>query len=252
MNMRPLLLLFILAIAGRAQAVAPRYQTVPIPAGQMILETPLNSYLQVDYLNVTITVGAGLRMGRYEVSNRDWDACVRAGGCEKKAERRSDEGPDFPVARVNWHEAEQFARWLSKATAKRYRLPTEQEWYYVFSLGRGFKVVSREYDYRDIEAVRKIPKKTWKRGKFGENEWGVADMLGNVWEWTLSCYTLSESRLLAKPNIEELRSPDECSTRIVGGQNRAHVPDFISDTYSGGCATVEPTANLGFRLVEEE
>ncbi len=233
-------------------ASAPRYVTVPIPPGQMLLEIPLNNFLQTDFLSVTVTIGAGLRMGHYEVSNRDWDLCVRAGGCAKKAERRDDEGPDFPVARVNWHEAEQYARWLSRATGKRYRLPTEHEWYYVFSLGKGYKIVSREYDYSDIEAVRKIPKKTWKRGKFGQNAWGVADMLGNVWEWTLSCYTLSESRLLAKPDLEALRQSDECSTRIVGGQNRAHVPDFISDTYNGGCATVEPAANLGFRLVEDE
>ena len=46
--------------------------------------------------------------------------------------------------------------------------------------------------------------------------------------------------------------PEACSTRIVGGEHRAEVPDFVADTYNGGCAGLQPAANLGFRLVLEE
>jgi formylglycine-generating enzyme required for sulfatase activity len=250
----PLLILAacFLPLLAQAAKQAPAYETVPLPPGGMSLQVPINSYLETEYLSVPVTVTAGLRLGRFEVSNAEWDACFDAGACGSKAERRPDEGPDYPVVRVNWHEAMQFARWLSTAKGKHYRLPTEGEWYYAFSLGQGFKVQSRLYDYRDIEAVKRVPKKTWKRGRFGQNAWGLADMLGNVWEWTLSCYTLAESRLLSPPDLAALSQAGACSTRIVGGQNRAHVPDFIRDTYNGGCATVEPTANLGFRLIEEE
>ena len=240
---------FFLACLG---AAAPSYQTVPLPAGSMLLELPLNTYLQTDYISVTVTVAPGLRMGRYGVSNREWAACFKAGGCARAADVRGDEGPDNPVVRVNWHEAMQFARWLSQATGRRYRLPTQQEWYYVFGLGKGFRVQSRLYDYRDLEAVRKVPKRTWKRGHFGENAWGVADMVGNVWSWTLSCYTASQARLQAVPDLAALSSAEACSTRVLGGENCASAPDIIRDPYSGGCGTVEPAANLGFRLVEEE
>ena len=232
-------------------AALPQYQTVPLPPGQMTLEVPLNTYLQTDYIAVTVTVGVGLRIGRYGVTNREWNACFQAGGCARKADVRPDEGPDNPVVRVNWHEAAQFARWLSETTGRHYRLPTEQEWYYVFNLGKDYKIQSRQFNYSDLDQVRKVPKKTWPRGKFGENAWGVADMVGNVWEWTLSCYTLSRTRLQAAPDIAALESADACSTRVVGGENCAHVPDFLRDTYSGGCGTLEPAANLGFRLVEE-
>jgi len=96
----------------------------------MVLQLPLNTYLQTDYISVTATVPAGLRMGRYGVSNREWNFCYAAGACARKADTRKDEGPDNPVVWVNWHEAAQFARWLSTATGKRYRLPTEQEWHW--------------------------------------------------------------------------------------------------------------------------
>ena len=199
-----------------------------------------------------MTVAPGLRMGRYGVTNREWNACYQAGACAKAAEVRKDEGPDNPVVRVNWHEARQFAQWLSTATGKRYRLPTEQEWYYVFGLGKDFRIQARRYSYGDLDAVRKVPKRTRKRGAFGENAWGVADMVGNVWEWTLSCYTVSEIRLRTKPDPAALSDPEACTTRVLGGENCASAPDFIRDNYSGGSDPSSLRANLGFRLIEEE
>jgi len=103
----------------------------------------------------------------------------------------------------------------------------------VFSLGKNFRLQTRRYNYNDFETVSTIPKKTWKRGKFGQNAWGVADMVGNVWEWTLSCYTVSESRLRARPDIGSLNNPDTCSTRVLGGENCAYLPDFLRDSYRG-------------------
>ena len=227
------------------------YETVRMPKGTMWLEVPTNSYLQTDFVRVPVQLDRALEIGRFEVSNAQWNACFAAGGCRKPAPMRADEGPDHPVTRVNWHEAQQFSRWLSRETGRRYRLPTEHEWFFAFSLGRGYRVEEKVYDYADLEAIRAIPKRTWPRGHFGENAWGLADTLGNVWEWTLSCYTLAEEGLLRPPDPARLADAQACTTRIVGGEHRAHVPDFIADTYNGGCATLKPAANLGFRLVLE-
>jgi hypothetical protein len=42
-----------------------------------------------------------------------------------------------------------------------------------------------------------------------------------------------------------------CGVRIVEGQHRAYVTDFIRDARAGGCAVGVPPDNLGFRLVVE-
>jgi formylglycine-generating enzyme required for sulfatase activity len=152
---------------------------------------------------------------------------------------------------VNWHEAREFARWWSKRTGRRWRLPTEHEWFYAASLGQGWRSEERRYSYADQEALKEEPKRTFPVGHFGANAWGLQDLQGNVWEWTLSCYTLAADRLLKPPVVKELDDPDCCLTRVTGGEHRAEVPDFVADTYQGGCSALKPAANLGFRLVEE-
>ena len=234
--------------AAYGGAAAVDYPTVAVPPGTMRLSVPLNPFLGTDPLAVRVRIGKGLRMGRYGVSNRLWNACYRAGVCPHPAQMRSDEGLDHPVARVDLNDAMVFAEWLSKMSGRHYRLPTEGEWYYVYAMGHDFTL-----RVKDSKAgISAVPKRTRARGSFGANAWGVADLDGNVWEWTLSCYTLSASRLLAAPDIAALQRCDACVTRVLGGESCASAPDFVRDDYGGGCASGEPVANIGFRLVRED
>jgi formylglycine-generating enzyme required for sulfatase activity len=228
------------------------YPTVVIPKGKMDLELPQNQFLTTDFLKVPVVIDHDFRIGKYEVTNHLWGACVDDGACEEPAQPRPSSGPYHPVIQVNWHDAHQFSKWLSGVTGHHYRLPTDHEWFYASSMGEGFRADGRTYDYSELEEIRKTPKRAWPVGQFGENDWGMADNLGNVWEWTLSCRALAPKTLLAKQDPKVLNDPAYCITRIVGGEHRAHVPDFIRDTYSGGCATLRPASNLGFRLVRED
>ncbi len=239
-------------MAARGAAPSFTYETVAIPAGEMNYAIPQNTFLTTEWLDIPVTIAAPFQFGKYEVTNRQWAACVADGGCEKPLKMKPGETLDHPVTRVNWHDARQFSVWLSKATGKRYRLPTDREWFYVASLGEGYRADDKAYDYSDLVAIRATPKVTFPVGNFGENKWGAADMIGNVWEWTLSCHAYAEESLLHPDPPEALNNPNACFTRLVGGEHRAHVPDFIRDTYNGGCATLKPAANLGFRLVLEE
>ena len=237
------------AIAGATPA--DYYETVEVAAGGMELELPLNTYLVTNYITVDVKIESRFRAGVYEVSNRQWNRCYSDGWCGQPAEIRTGEGLDHPVVRMSWHDAHDFSLWLSFVTGERFRLPTDHEWFYIYSLGQGYNGEERVYDYSDLQAIRDIPKRTLPQGAFGVNDWGLADMAGNVWEWTLSCYTLSKNRLYNLESVAELYDPEFCRTRIVGGEHRAHVPDIIRDTYNGGCATLKPAANLGFRLIME-
>jgi len=227
------------------------YPTIVVPQGSMTLELPLNQYLGTEYLEVPIVFEDDFRIGKYEVTNHLWDRCVADGACVDTEQTRPSGGPFHPVVHVSWHDAYQFSLWLSDITGRSYRLPTDHEWFYAATAGADFRADDRTYDYSQLAEIRKTPKRVWPTGEFGENAWGMSDTLGNVWEWTLSCRSLARNTLLSPVDAAALNDPSACITRIVGGEHRAHVPDFIRDTYSGGCATLRPASNLGFRLILE-
>lgn len=251
---RMILLLLALAqplrLAG-AGGAGLEYETVLVPAGSMALEVPLNAYLNTDYLAIPVSLPKPIYIGKYEVTRGLWQKCHAAGACAKPGLPAEGAAADHPMVGVNWHEARQFARWYSRRTKKRWRLPTDHEWFYAASMGKGYRSEEKRYDYSDIEKIRETPKQTYSAGKFGLNAWGIGDMQGNVWEWTLSCHTLAPDRLLRPQSARALDDPGLCTTRVTGGEHRAEVPDFVSDTYQGGCSTLKPAANLGLRMVLE-
>ena len=241
----------VLALLAAPAAAGELYPTVDIPAGEMAYDIPVSSYTGVAYVRATIRIDKPFSIGQHEVTVALWNRCAADGWCEARPGLKDPKLQDHPMVRVTWHDAHRLALWLSKKTGRTYRLPTEHEWFYAANEGRYRREQSLTYDYANMELIRKTPKITHPVGTFGANGWGMEDHIGNVWEWTLGCYALAEETLL-KPQVpSELNDPQRCTTRITGGEHRAHVPDFIGDTYNGGCATLKPAANLGFRLVLE-
>jgi formylglycine-generating enzyme required for sulfatase activity len=57
---------------------------------------------------------------RYEVTNAQYNACVRAGVCLPTGERLN--GDNFPVVNVTWNQANAYCTWIGR------RLPNEAEW----------------------------------------------------------------------------------------------------------------------------
>jgi len=63
-------------------------------------------------------------------------------------------------------------------------------------------------------------------------------------EWTNICFVRTALDEAGKPTVN-------CGARVVEGQHRIYVTDFIRDARAGGCAAGLPPSNLGFRLVRE-
>jgi formylglycine-generating enzyme required for sulfatase activity/catechol 2,3-dioxygenase-like lactoylglutathione lyase family enzyme len=116
--------------------------------------------------------------------------------------------PDHPVGCVSWNDAQVFLGWLGKKTGKTYRLPTTAEWEYAARAGtttarfwgEGTDDACEYANTFDITAKEKYPfawtfspcKDGYPEqapvGKFKPNQFGLHDMIGNVWEWTADCY----------------------------------------------------------------
>ncbi len=213
--------------------------------GGKVVEAPL----------VTIRLARPLSIMQHQVSSADYQACVDDGACHG-LDHDVVVSLDRPAVQVSWHDANSYAAWLSRKTGSHYRLPTDQEW--AIAAGSKFaddgvaidasNPAQRWIAKYDREAARDSDTATRPFGAFGVNENGLADLSGNVWEWTATCFersVLDDAGRLAKTNAN-------CGVRIAEGAHRAYVTDFIRDARAGGCAAGTPPDNLGFRLVREE
>ena len=71
-----------------------------------------------------VVIGKKFAIGKFEVTNREWNACVEERGCAGAAKQDNLK----PVADVSWVDANDYVHWLSGKTAATYRLATEAEW----------------------------------------------------------------------------------------------------------------------------
>jgi formylglycine-generating enzyme required for sulfatase activity len=204
---------------------------------------------------VRVSLSKPLAIMKHQVSSADYQLCVDDGGC-RALDRGVVVAADRPAVQISWYDANGYAAWLSGKTGDTYRLPTDEEWAY--AAGSKFKddgiVIddndpSKRWIARYEREADRAPSAPGTRafGSFGSNENGLQDVGGNVWEWTASCFV---RRVLDDAGKIVSENPN-CGVRVVEGQHRAYVTDFIRDAKAGGCAVGVPPDNLGFRLVVE-
>jgi formylglycine-generating enzyme required for sulfatase activity len=205
---------------------------------------------------VTARVARRFAIMKTQVTAREYQRCVDERACKPLAVNVAIL-PDRPAVLVSWRDAQAYAGWLSRRTGVTYRLPSDEEWAYAAGSRwrddavsidaddpsrRALARYEREVQLKEAAAIDGDPKPV---GSFGANEHGVLDLAGNVWEWTSTCFTrVKLDDPAAVPTVN-------CGVRVVEGQHRSYVTDFIRDARAGGCAAGVPPANLGFRLVAE-
>ena len=212
--------------------------------------TPVNSPLR------NIKLQAPLTIMRNQVTRGEYDRCVAAGACPTLDVTGK---PERPVTGVNYDDAVAYANWLSAKTWQRWRLPTDREW--ALAAGSRYKddaytevsdpnnpskrwIATYTAESRGQVKVDSTPMPT---GHFGINEHGLADLSGNVWEWTSTCYI----RHHVKPG-GHTQVTENCGVRVAEGSHRALMVGFIRDPKAGACSVGVPPANLGIRLVRED
>jgi formylglycine-generating enzyme len=159
--------------------------------------------------------------------------------------------PDQPVVSVNWIEAAKYCQWLSDATGRRYRLPTEAEWERAARGG----LEGRLYPWGDeLPQQRSDYLSRWGgdvRGPLpvgqGEaNPYGVCDLCENVHEWCADWYQADYYRQSPAPNPAGPATGLRRASR--GGSWRHH----IKVSRLAARSSIPPTfqyADYGFRVV---
>jgi formylglycine-generating enzyme required for sulfatase activity len=169
-----------------------------------------------------------------------------------------------PVLCVSWNDARAYAQWLSKKTAKRYRLPTEAEWEYAARAG---SATARYWGDDPVQACRyanvadQSRFQTWSFGQkhectdghyftapaagYAANRFGLYDMLGSVWEWTEDCWNTSYA---GAPSDGVAWLTGDCAQRVCRGGSWSTVPRFARSA-TRHKNTADHRDNLtGFRL----
>ena len=128
-----------------------------------------------------ITINAGFWIAQTEVTQSAYDMVMHAAPSYYN-------GSHLPVERVSWSDAETYCHRIGM------RLPTESEWEYAAyggtaHLPRESLAVIAWYDPNSGDRTHPVREKL-------PNEFGLYDMLGNVWEWVDDVGTAPEGRVL--------------------------------------------------------
>jgi len=86
---------------------------------------------------------------------------------------------DYATISAAFKSAQEYCKWLSQQTGRKFRLPTEAEWEYACKAGGDGNC---EID-KVAWTADNSEEKAHPVGKLAANAWGLYDMLGNVAEW---------------------------------------------------------------------
>ncbi len=254
-------------------------------------------------------------MGRVEVTWDEFEAWYRATRAEGRTDTRlmdtqadpeagidaitgatppyvpPDQGwgrDERPAITMTHHAAEQYTRWLSLVTGKRYRLPTEAEWEYAARAGTGtayfFEGEPTQYTKRRflnrlfgrstavldsfVVHAGNSGAKTQPPTAVAANPFGLVNMLGNVKEFCLDWYAPDtyEQRSTGAVVVDP-RGPETGTEHVIrGGSFRSDPSDLRSAardrTRNKACLLTDPQVpkslwwysdctDIGFRVVRE-
>ncbi len=172
-------------------------------------------------------VSSNYRIGKYEVTNAQWNAFTAAVGAptgnpgEAYNLNAQFTGAQQPTNNVSWYEAAQFCNYLTSgnkslgayllgtdgsitvdrtaaisAYGTAYVIPTEDEWYkaaYFKPNGSGYSLYANGTNTAPIAGVQSnyidAIGMPWVVGTGTVEQNGTFDMMGNVWEWNETLWT---------------------------------------------------------------
>lgn len=166
-------------------------EMVLIPAGKFTMGTNLRLSDEGPEHEVTLPA---FHIDKYEVTNLQYKQFIDATHHKSPQHWMNRTYPhgkvDHPVVYVSWDDAKSYCEWAGK------RLPTDEEWEKAargtdarnFPYGNEFDMNKSNNPVR--WSALKQEGDTAPVGAFegGKSPYGVYDMSGNVWEWTVSWY----------------------------------------------------------------
>ena len=242
-----------------------------IPAGTFMMGSPDSEAGRYDDEGPQhkVTISRGYWLMDTPVTQQLWEHVMG-----DKPSRFVD--PHRPVEQVDWHRCTEFCESLSKLVGASLQLPTEAQWEYACRAGTEtstyageMKIIGErnapildeiawyggnsgvDFDLDDGWDSSDWPEKQFKHESAGtrkvaqkrSSDWGVYDMLGNVWEWCRDGQRKYTDEAVTDPT----GSLDEGSFRVFRGGGWLGLAQFVRSAYRVGHPPGHRRRSLGFR-----
>ena len=194
-----------------AEEILPMLQWCDIPYGTVAISSMVGADEEFGEMIVQVD---NFVMSMYPVTNSQFDIFARAEDGYKNARwwdfsqhamrwfkqgkgiaESRFAGDDRPRENVNWYEASAFANWLGSLLKMKVSLPTIAQWQ---RAAKGdddrYFPWGDDYDEEHCNTLESGLKMTTPVNRYhkGASPYGVYDMAGNLWEWTLNTAAATE------------------------------------------------------------
>jgi formylglycine-generating enzyme required for sulfatase activity len=153
--------------------------------------------------------------------------------------------PNSPVTNVSWYAAKNYCECQGK------RLPTVDEWEYVAMADKTKADARTDKNYNKFILGWYETPNTFSNeiGNTFKNYWGVYDLHGLVWEWTLDF----NSVLITGESRQDSTGENNlfCGAAAVGATDLMNYAAFMRYAFRGSMKANYSVKNLGFRCVQD-
>lgn len=229
-----------------------------VPGPSMVV-VPAGSYRMGDLTGThaneipvhRVRLAKSIAASRYEITLQEFDRFTASTGRVQRTGQLSKK-PDSPVRGIAWIDAVAYTQWLSVQTGYHYRLPTEAEWEHAARAG-----TTTRYPWGDTISGDKVrcmacgdkKSKSENVGQFPENEFGLFDVAGGVWEWVADCWHPEFSG--APTDGSSWMQAGDCNLRVLRGGSISSGQNQLRVAYRTASNPVNRGEFIGFRVVRD-
>ncbi|MEM6989307.1 MAG: SUMF1/EgtB/PvdO family nonheme iron enzyme [Myxococcota bacterium] len=220
---------------------------VGVPAGEfeMGCNVLTDAQCQADEFALHTVDVSAFQIGRSEVSQAEYQACVAAGACEAPAMNYDPVAtPNYPVVRIDWSMATTYCEWAGG------RLPTEAEW---AKAARG--AGSPKFPWGSTPVTCELANYNVCAGSLvdvdsypeGASPYGALHMVGNVGEWVQDWYADS----LPEEDAIDPTGPDAGTQKVTRSQPFSYGSQDIRASFRSNWAPTLLSGGIGVRCARD-